>query len=44
MYPESVTAEDIALFELDMARQYEDNSWGLDEINGELQMLASEGV
>jgi len=30
--------EDQMLFEIDMERQYEDPSWGLDYVNSELQL------
>lgn len=41
-YPEDMTAEEILLFELDMARIDEDRSFDLDEVNGELQVIADE--
>lgn len=30
--------EDHVLFEMDMERQYDDPSWGLDAVNAELQL------
>jgi hypothetical protein len=39
-----MTEEELRLYELDMERSYEDNSYELDAINAELQILASEGV
>lgn len=32
------------LFEMDMERQYVDSSWGLDEVNAELQLLSESSM
>ena len=36
--------EDRMLFEMDMERQYVDPSWGLDEVNAELQLLSESSM
>ena len=36
--------EDHMLFEMDMERQYVDPSWGLDEVNAELQLLSESSM
>lgn len=41
-YPADMTREEIELFELDMARYYEDDSFELDAVNAELQLAADE--
>lgn len=42
IYPDYMTDEDIALFELDMERFYEDPSMTLDEVNCTLREYATE--
>lgn len=32
------------LFEMDMERQYEDYSWGLDTLNSELQLISESAM
>ena len=36
--------EDHVLFEMDMERQYNDPSWGLDTVNAELQLLSESAM
>ena len=36
--------EDHVLFEMDMERQYNDPSWGLDTVNSELQLLSESAM
>ena len=36
--------EDHVLFEMDMERQYVDPSWGLDEVNAELQLVSQSAM
>ena len=36
--------EDHVLFEMDMERQYVDSSWGLDEVNAELQLVSQSAM
>jgi len=39
-YEYRMNADEIELYHLDMERSYEDDSYALDSINAELQMLA----